>query len=260
MELVDLAFSGCFYTRTNKQTDGDFVAKKLDRVMANEVWLDKLGQTSVDFLESGVSDHSPACISIGMKQSFGSKPFKFFNYWAEHLDFLQWVAQGWCIEVEGVPMFYLYSKLKSVKKIVKKVNTDVYGGISQKVLQARARLAQAQKNFIDSHGSSECLQKEKECLHELISIGNAEDNFLKQKARNKWLNLGDQNNAYFHRMVKVQNSENHIKHLWDEDGGKVDEVERIKRVAEYFYKKFLGPDGLIFDDSKHTRVAHLLQK
>jgi hypothetical protein len=41
-----------------------------------------------------------------------------------------------------VPMFCLYSKLKAVKKILKLVNVDVYGGITQKVLtQAKARLA-----------------------------------------------------------------------------------------------------------------------
>jgi hypothetical protein len=41
-----------------------------------------------------------------------------------------------------VAMFCLYSKLKAVKKILKLVNVDVYGGITQKVLtQAKARLA-----------------------------------------------------------------------------------------------------------------------
>jgi len=46
---------------------------------------------------------------------------------------------------------------------------------------------------------------------------------LKQKARKKWLTLGDQNKAYFHRMLKVQNSRNQSSHLWewDEEGVKV---------------------------------------
>jgi hypothetical protein len=34
-----------------------------------------------------------------------------------------------------VPMFCLYSNLKAVKKILKLVNVDVYGGITQKVLK-----------------------------------------------------------------------------------------------------------------------------
>jgi hypothetical protein len=46
---------------------------------------------------------------------------------------------------------------------------------------------------------------------------------LKQKPRKKWLTLGDQNKAYFHRMLKVQNSRNQSSHLWewDEEGVKV---------------------------------------
>lgn len=40
---------------------------------------------------------------------------------------------------------------------------------------------------------------------------------------NNWLNLGDNNNAYFHRMVNVRNSKNLVKFLWDENGVKVEE-------------------------------------
>lgn len=59
----------------------------------------------------------------------------------------------------------------------------------QKVLQARVRLAQTPRNFIAFLGSPECLQRENEYLHGLISIGNVEEKFLKQKSRNKWLSL-----------------------------------------------------------------------
>jgi hypothetical protein len=63
-------------------------------------------------------------------QSFGPKPFKFFNYWAEHPDFLNWVREGWNTTVCGFPMYQLYSKLKDVKKILKKANLEVFGGLN----------------------------------------------------------------------------------------------------------------------------------
>lgn len=77
MELVDLAFSGCFFTWTNNREGDAIVARKLDRVMSNEYCLDRYGQTSVDFLEAGVSDDLSALISVGRVQSFDPKPFKF---------------------------------------------------------------------------------------------------------------------------------------------------------------------------------------
>lgn len=56
----------------------------------------------------------------------------------------------------------------------------------------------------------EVLNVLKECLHEYVFIAKAEEAFLKQKARNQWLQLGDQNNSYFHRIVKVCASKNMI--------------------------------------------------
>jgi hypothetical protein len=144
------------------------------------------------------------------------------NYWVGHPNFLRWVAQGWNIEAEGVPMFCLYSKLKAVKKILKMVNLEVYGGITQKVLtQAKARLAQAQSDFIASDGRYEYLLREKYNVYmnipQFVMLRN-----LKQKDRKKWLTPGHQNKGYFHRMLKVQNSRNQSSHLWDEKGAKVE--------------------------------------
>jgi hypothetical protein len=167
--------------------------------------------------------------------SFGPKPFKFFNFWAEHRQFLDWVAEGWRFEITGYAMFRLYSKLKAVKRILKIKNLDVFGGIGQKVSQARSKLAQAQADFLISGGDPDCHRKERECLHHFISISSAEEKFLKQKSRNQWLNLGDGNNAFFHKMVKIRNSSNLIKMLKDDDGNCVSDMQQIKSLAINFY-------------------------
>ena len=64
------------------------MTSKLDRVLANEYWMSYFGKTVVKFHLEGISDHSPIVISIGILQSFGPKPFKFYNYWLEHQGFL----------------------------------------------------------------------------------------------------------------------------------------------------------------------------
>jgi hypothetical protein len=51
-------------------------------------------------------------------------------------------------------------------------------------------------------------KKGEECLHAYVSITKAGESFLKQKARNQWLQLGDQNNSFFHRSLRVQNVKN----------------------------------------------------
>ncbi|XP_059441719.1 uncharacterized protein LOC132174022 [Corylus avellana] len=219
LEVLDLNFSGCFYTWTNKSEEPWFVARKLDRVLANVNWMSSFGSTVVEFLSGGISDHSPAIISAGSLQSFGHKPFKFYNFWLEHEGFLDWVKEGWSIQPEGFPMYQLYVKRRSVKAILKEKNMVCFGNLKQRVIQARENLTLAQNGVLASFGSANSLLKERECLHAYVSITRAEESFLKQK---------------------VQNAKKTINYLWDEHGTKVDDVDQIKKVAEDFYKNLLA--------------------
>jgi hypothetical protein len=99
---------------------------------------------------------------------------------------------------------------------------------------------------------------EGECLHAYVSLTKAEEAFLKQKSRNQWLQLGDQNNSFFHRSLKVQQAKNTITHLWDEQGNRVEDVEQIKQEAKNFYKKLLGTDQMMFNESKAARIRQLI--
>lgn len=78
LEVEDLPYSGQFHTWSNKQIGDNFVSKKLDRVMSKFEWLNIFVNTSVIFMEGGVSDHSPAPIKVEEYLSFGPKPFNFF--------------------------------------------------------------------------------------------------------------------------------------------------------------------------------------
>jgi hypothetical protein len=118
------------------------------------------------------------------------------------------VLEDWSLEVEGVPIFCLYAHLKAVTRVLKAMTLDCYGAIHQKVAQARERPEKAQKHILLFGGQADCVRKEKECLHEFLPISKAEEAFLKQKSRVQWLNLGDQNSSYFHKMIKSRISRN----------------------------------------------------
>ncbi|XP_059446471.1 uncharacterized protein LOC132178021 [Corylus avellana] len=131
LEVLDLNSSGCFYTWTNKSEEPRFVAGKLDKVLVNEFWMSYFVKTIVEFLSGGISDHSPAIISVGSLQSFGPKPFKFFNYWLDHKDFMSWVKE-------------------------------------KRVMEAQDNLDPAYKEVIASFGRAYCLLKERECLSQKL--------------------------------------------------------------------------------------------
>jgi hypothetical protein len=125
-------------------------------------------------------------------------------------------------------------------------------------MEARDNLDLAQKKVIESCGSAACMLKESKCLHAYMSITKAEEAFLKQKARNRWLKLGDQNTSFFHRSLRVQNARNYITHLWDDNGNRVEDVEQIKQVAVKFYEKLLGTNHTQFTSEKAYKIRSLI--
>lgn len=80
-----------------------------------------------------------------------------------------------------------------------------------------------------------------------------EEEFWKQKSRNKWLQAGDRNTIYFHRVTKVRKIRNCIKKIFDNHGISHRKDETIAKVAEeYFQGMFSTSNPIsmeeIFDD------------
>ena len=159
LEVLDLTFSGCFYTWTNKSEEPQFVARKLDRVLANEYWMSSFRSTVVEFLVGGISNHSPAVIIVSTLQSFDPKPFKFYNFWMEHKGFSDWVKEGWNTYVERASMYKLYVKLRAVKAVLKEKNMVYFGNLKQRVDQAHDNLNLAQNDVLANFGSADSLLK-----------------------------------------------------------------------------------------------------
>jgi hypothetical protein len=87
-----------------------------------------------------------------------------------------------------------------------------------------------------------------------------ERNLMKQKSRNQWLNLGDGNSAFFHKVVKVRNASNLVKVLKDDKGINVTDPKLIKEMAIGFYRNLLGSSSHVFSKSKADRISNLIQK
>ena len=92
-----------------------------------------------------------------LSPNFSPKPFKFFNYWVDLANFLDWAQEAWNTNVERFPMFQLYSKLKVVKWVLNKMNVDKFGNISQRVFKARQKLELVQKQKFGNMSLSICL-------------------------------------------------------------------------------------------------------
>lgn len=142
--LVDIPCSGPLFTWSKTREHG-YLARKLDRGMANAQWLLEFTDYEAQFLAPDISDHSAGMIVSKMPMIQKCGPFKFFNYLIQHKDFYAVVQQSWdTSSVYGTMTYQLSKKLKALKPILMALSRDNFQGIHSKVDDARRKLHQVQ--------------------------------------------------------------------------------------------------------------------
>ncbi|XP_075103404.1 uncharacterized protein LOC142177991 [Nicotiana tabacum] len=91
--LNELTWEGEYYTWSNNQSRTDRIWSRIDRMFGNYDWMMKLGHICTEYGLPYISYHSPICLKLTIKQWTGKVPFKFFNVWADHEDFLSIVKK-----------------------------------------------------------------------------------------------------------------------------------------------------------------------
>ncbi|XP_020243279.1 uncharacterized protein LOC109821505 [Asparagus officinalis] len=116
--LLHLKSTGCYFTWNNKQNADTRICQ-------------------VEYLLPSCSDHSPALLTIEDDIITGKRPFKFFNMWVKHPDFIPTVKAVWEQNIDGFKMYSFHSKLKMLKTALKDLNKKHYMNISEQVLRAK---------------------------------------------------------------------------------------------------------------------------
>ncbi|XVF48419.1 hypothetical protein PTKIN_Ptkin03bG0188700 [Pterospermum kingtungense] len=199
------------FTWINNQ-NADFQARKLDRVLVNHEWIAQFPDTMAEFQVLGVSDHSPGVIRRIGDSRQTPKPFKFFNFWAAHPDFEAIVRESWLKEEQG------------------------------NLIQ----LEQVQKRLLTGKADEGDVEKEKKLQRDLLDIRKAEESFYRHKSKVLWLQEGDFNTRFFHRIVKVRQKSQQISVLRDAAGNLIDTHDKLVHEVVGFFQALI--------DTKDARV------
>uniref|UniRef100_A0A803NRP7 Endonuclease/exonuclease/phosphatase domain-containing protein n=1 Tax=Cannabis sativa TaxID=3483 RepID=A0A803NRP7_CANSA len=143
-ERIGKPVSASYFTWTNKQHGEDRIYYKIDRALANQVWLGDHPTTEVVFMNESVFDHTPSVLNFHNKIVSGRKSFKYFKMWENHLNYADIVQQTWQQHFNVTKMFCIVSKLKSMKTSLKVLNTQHFTDIQAKEAQARVQLDDCQ--------------------------------------------------------------------------------------------------------------------
>ena len=84
------------------------------------------------------------------------------------------------------------------------------------------------------------ITKEEELPIKLEKWSMIEESAQRQKARAKWIQLGDANNKYFSSVIKERTQKKHIRSILSIDGRMLYEPQDIQEEFVMFYKSLMG--------------------
>ncbi|KAK9689596.1 hypothetical protein RND81_09G070200 [Saponaria officinalis] len=167
----------CQKLQNNKQSNDDRTWCKLDRVMGNSAWFQAVFDVQVDFLELGISDHSPALVCFSRANVAKGRQFKYLNGWAQHQDFQQTVQDHWHQQFRGTKMFCFFEKLKVIKRVLRELHRSSYSHISKRVDEARDALFLAQQKLQNQPRNNDLMVQESSLMRHFLLLQKAELSF-----------------------------------------------------------------------------------
>ncbi|KAL0308180.1 UNVERIFIED_CONTAM: Transposon TX1 uncharacterized protein [Sesamum angustifolium] len=197
--ILSLPMQGESLTWHNCSLDGRSLWKRLDRLLVNDVWMDRWPNLYYTCLTPRTSDHSPLVLK-GDCRNIQVSLFRFDNYLALSPGFLASLQSIWRHHVVGTPMYSVTRKLKAHKPVFRQ-QRRCKGDLAMNVKLAAGFLEAAQNILqLDRHNSL-LLLLEHCCRLVYLKASKLEQVMLRQRAKLQWLKGGDQCSRIFFRFV-----------------------------------------------------------
>ena len=258
-KLTDMGYQGPQFTWCNKREEG-LICKKLDRVLINEEWLLNTQAYSV-FEPGGCSDHLHCRVHLKKEERKKRKPFKFTNAIAGMPEFEELLVDQWRYREKlfhsTSAMFMLTKWLKDLKQPLRFLSKLKLGDLPRKTKEAYQVLCAKQQETLDNP-SQDKIHEELQAYEKWKGIADLEEDFLKQRSKMHWLDVGDGNNKYFHSWVKIREIRNSIHEIICADGSLATTEEDIKREAERYFTDFMTFHPLEYEGAEVDNLRELL--
>ncbi|XP_060195451.1 uncharacterized protein LOC132624737 [Lycium barbarum] len=236
--LTDGGFIGPKFTWCNNRRLTKRIWKRLDRILINDDWAQKLQNNLVRHLARTGSDHRPLLFKFNDDQHCSIKYFKFLNFWINQPDFCQTVEKSWKEQVRGNAMWTLQVKLKRLGRVPSHWSRHNIRDVHENVQSWEARMELLENLDImnNSDHSREDLNKG---YAEYVKWLSLQDSLLKQKAKLSWFKDGEKNTKYFHSVLRFRRRKLEIQRIKNHRGRWIQGKEKIaKNTVKHFGKQF----------------------
>ncbi|XP_035834976.1 uncharacterized protein LOC118483361 [Helianthus annuus] len=192
-------------------------------------------------LNRDISNDNPL-ILLTINNNFGPTPFRIFNSWFGKLGFEVAVKKG--IEKTCESSFkdeIMAIKMKAIREELKLWRKNKKEEEEKELTEAQSKLL-----VLDDLAENRRLTEEeiclwKECKAVVREWHQTQLLDLQQKARVRWIELGDENTSYFHSVVNNHISRNKVSGLWIGGQWISDPMEIKNQFQKAFKEKFNKP-------------------
>ncbi|XP_070047137.1 uncharacterized protein [Nicotiana tomentosiformis] len=115
--LNELQWKGEYFTWSNKQQGSERVSSKIDRAFGNYDWMMLWGHIILEYDLRNISDHAPIFLTLQSVNHNIRDPFRFFNIWSEHPQFLELIDVHRKKQLDRDPMQNVWNKLKALRPV-----------------------------------------------------------------------------------------------------------------------------------------------
>ncbi|KAK4709789.1 hypothetical protein R3W88_004302 [Solanum pinnatisectum] len=174
--LTELKTVGRNYTWTNGHT-----YSCIDKAFVNALWMQTWTHLECSILDPRFSYHSPLCVKIEAGEDTGPKPFKFFNYLADHPEFMQTAETSWKSQRQVSSMSEVWRKIKRLKQPMSGLSNHYFQGIQSRVIMIRTQLKalKEQMRCVQGDNQMEQYQAEKSLKAQLEKWRNLKESATK---------------------------------------------------------------------------------
>ncbi|XP_075078498.1 uncharacterized protein LOC142164565 [Nicotiana tabacum] len=192
------------------------------------------------FLIEGISDHCPAKMTFTEERQRSRRSFQLCNVWTQHPQFMSIVKEGWNYNVKGCKMFTVVKRLKMLKRGLKTLNTQAFHNIVTEANEDRNTLKPIQVQLQRCPTNVEYQQAEISVYQKFRQSSYLAEVYLQQRSKATRIRLGDDNNKYFHSIIKHRKLKQAITQLKDNSGLWQTDLDTIAGIFVDYYKNLLG--------------------
>ncbi|XP_042942930.1 uncharacterized protein LOC122277118 [Carya illinoinensis] len=258
--LLDWKIEGKQFSWCNGQEGMARSWAKLDRMLVNNEFALKFETTSAHFLERRTSDHAPLLVQFADNFTrYGPMPFHFQNMWVAHDEFLKIVESSWKEPFPRNGLLVLAGKLKRLKVTLKRWNKEVFGRMEGTIRELEERV-----EVLDVELQNQYTRKLEcdflEASNELDQWVQREDTRLRQQAKQRWMEEGDQNTKYFHVVIAQRRRNAMVKNMKLSGGRLLESPVEIHEEATRYFERFLSEEENLELPDLSTLISSVVGK